>query len=342
MNAPTGRVLVIGGTGFIGGATLVRLVSEGREVRALARSPEAERTLRTAGAEPVRGDVLDPVALESAMRGCDTVFHMAGVNAMCVRDPRPMLRANVEGSGNVVAAAAAARVRRVVYTSSAAAIGEAEGTIGSEVSEHRGWFLSSYERSKCLAEERILSWGRELGIEVVSVNPASVQGPGRLEGSARLLLDVANDRLPTLVDTWLSVVDIADCAEGHLLAGVNGAPGARYILSGATLSTREAVELLRGITSHPRRVLWVPRGLVLAGGWAAEAAMHVGVTDLPLCREVVRTLLHGHRFDGSRAERELGLRYTPIERTLRRTLAWYAERGLAPEPLDSPGSKPRT
>ncbi len=323
-------VLVTGGSGFVGGAILERLVVEGREVRGLARSEEAARTIAERGAIPVRGDVLDLASLVEAMRGCEVVYHAAGVNAMCLRDPRPMYRANVEGSGNVVRAAVATGVRRLVHTSSAAAIGEAPGTVGREDSPHRGWYLSHYERSKHLAERRVLAWARTLGLDVVCVNPSSVQGPGRTGGTARLLLDLANGRLPVLVDTVVSIVDVADCVEGHLLAETRGRAGERYVLSGFSLSMREAVELLRRLCGEPRRVRFAPRWVARAGGELAEPLRMLTRRELPLCRESARTLLHGHRYDGSRAERELGLRYTSMEETVRRTLAWYAERGLAP------------
>jgi dihydroflavonol-4-reductase len=327
---PADLVLVTGGSGLVGGSLVRRLVASGRRVRGLARSDAAADALRAAGAEPVRGDVLDPGALAEAARGCATLFHAAGVNAMCLRDPRPMLRTNVEGTANAIRAAAAAGVGRVVFTSSAAALGEAAGTVGSEGSPHRGTYLSSYERSKHLAEGTALRLGAELGVEVVSVNPSSVQGPGRTQGSARLLLDLVNGRLPVLVETAISLVDIDDCAEGHVLAERLGSPGERYVLNGATLSTPEAVELLRRLWGRPERVWWIPPALARAGGAGAQVVGRVLRRDLPACREAVRTILHGHRYDGSRAERELGLRYTPIVETLERTLVWYAERGLIP------------
>ncbi len=325
---PADPVLLTGGTGLVGRAVLERLVAEGRAVRALARSDAGAESVRAAGAQPVRGDVLDRASLDAAARGCTTVFHVAGVNAMCRRDPRPMIRANVEGSANVVRAAAAAGVARVVHTSSAAAIGEAAGTTGREDSAHRGSYLSAYERSKHLAERTVLELGAELGIDVVCVNPSSVQGPGRTTGSARLLLDLVNGRLPVLIATTISLVDIADCAAGHALAETRGEAGQRYLLNGATLSTAEAVTLLRRLWGRPRRVRWVPPSLAIAGGAAVEGFGRLTHRDVPVCREAVRTLLHGHRYDGSRAERELGLRYTPVAETLERTLSWYAERGL--------------
>jgi dihydroflavonol-4-reductase len=323
-------VLVTGGSGVVGRALVRRLVSEGRTVRALVRSDAAAGAVRALGAEPVAGDVLDPHAVATAARGCTSVFHAAGVNALCLRDPRSMLRVNVDGTANVVRGAAAAGARRIVHTSSASAIGEAPGEVGREDSRHRGWYLSGYERSKHLAERRAFELGAEHGVEVVAVNPSSVQGPGRATGSTRLLLDAVNGRLPLLVHTTLSLVDIDDCAEGHLLAELRGRPGERYLLSGATLSTREAVELLRRVWGRPERVRFAPAWVARAGAGVVAAGARLLRRDAPVCPEAVRTLLHGHRYDGSRATRELGLEYRPIEETLRRTLEWCAERGLVP------------
>lgn len=335
-----GDVLVTGGSGFVGGAVLARLAAEGRPVRALARSEGAARAVEAAGARAVRGDVLDPSSLLEAMRGCDVVFHAAGVNAMCLPDPGPMLRTNVEGTANVLRAAAAAGVRRVVHTSSASAIGEPAGTVGREDTPHRGTYLSAYERSKHLAERRALELGRALGLDVVCVNPASVQGPGRVTGTARLLLAVARGRLPFLVDARFSVVDVVDCAEGHLLAERRGAPGQRYLLAGATLTVREALDLFARVAGFRPRARFVPPRAALGIAGVVELAAGLLGRRAPICREVVRTLLHGHAYDGSRAERELGLRYTPVEETLRRALEWYRARGLLPAPDRGPGAGP--
>jgi dihydroflavonol-4-reductase len=328
----TGPVFLTGGTGFVGAALLARLVADGREVRALARSAAGMESVRALGADPVAGDLVDRDVLVSAMAGCATVFHVAGVNAMCLRDTRAMFRTNVEGAGAVVRAAAAAGVPRLVHTSSAATIGEPRGVVGTEDTPHRGSFLSSYERSKYRGERAVLSFGAELGVEVVCVNPSSVQGPGRTGGSARLLLELVNGRAPAIVDTFVSVVDVADCTDAHVLAEARGAAGRRYLVSGATLTPRSVVDLLRAETGHPRRVVRLPRTAATVAGAACGAISRVSGRELPLCPELARTLLHGHRYDGSRAERELGLRYTPLRETVRRTLAWYAERGLAPAP----------
>ncbi len=296
-------------------------------MRALARSADAARALRGRGAEPVVGDVLDPASLAPAAQGCSVVYHAAGVNTFCLADPTPMERANVDGSANVVAAAAAGGASKVIYTSSAAAIGEVPGTVGSEDSPHRGWFLSEYERTKYLAERRVLHDAAERGVEVVCVSPSSVQGPGRLHGTARLLLAYLNGTMKFLVDTRMSFLDIADCTAGHLLAEQHGKPGERYVLNGATFTTRELIGIVASATGIERRVRWLPGRVAMAAAVVVEAGARAARRKPPLCREMMRTLLNGHTYDGSRAERELGLHYTPVEDTITRTLRWYSENG---------------
>ena len=326
-------VLVTGGTGFVGRAILERLLEDGESPKALARSEASAGALAELGAEPMRGDVLDPEALAAAMRGCGLVYHAAGANAFCVRDPSPMFEVNVRGSENVVRAAAQAQVKRIVYTSSAATLGEKKGTVGTEQSPHRGSFLSDYERSKYEAELAVLAAADENGIEVVCVNPASVQGPGRASGSTRLLLDYVNGRLKAVVDSTLSLIDIADCTTGHLLAASRGKPGERYVLSGATLTVREGLALLGRLAGVEQPVRTLRPSLAMTLATVVEAVAWVRRGSPRICRELARTITHGHADDGSKATRELGLRYTPIEETLRRTMDWWIDEGLVPAPV---------
>jgi dihydroflavonol-4-reductase len=322
------RVFVTGGSGVVGGALVERLRARGDEVIALARSDASQAALERRGARVVRGDLFDAEALTRGMEGCETVFHVAGVNSLCVEDPGPMLRANVEGPTVVVRAAARAGVPRVVHTSSAATIGEPPGSVGCEDTPHRGWYLSTYERSKTEGERAVLEAGRDERVEVVCVNPSSVQGPGRVRGTGRIMLAFLDGRLKLFVDTNVSLVDIGDCAVGHLLAAERGAPGERYILNGMTLSITDALQLAAEVAGVHRRPRLVPRGLATAAATAVERAFRLARRHPPVCREMVRTLIHGHRYDGSRAERELGMRYTEPRETVRRTVEWARRTGL--------------
>jgi dihydroflavonol-4-reductase len=323
-------VFVTGGSGFLGGAIVERLVARGRRVVALARSPDARRTLEALGAEPAPGDVRDRDSLERAMRGCSVAFHVAGVNAFCLRDNSEMFAVNVVGSAAVIEAAARARVGRIVYTSSAASLGEAPGTVGDESTPHRGWFLSHYERSKFEGERAASKRAAELGVELVTLNPSSVQGPGRAGGTARLLTAYLRGRLRVVVASRVSLVDIADCAEGHLLGAERGVPGRRYVLSGATLTTEQALQLagrIAGVSHRPRRI---PGWLAAGAAAAVEVVARARGSRPPVCREMVRTIRFGHAYDGSRASRELGLVYRPVEDTLRRAIAWQRAEGIIP------------
>ncbi len=328
-------VLVTGASGVVGGAVTALLVGQGRRVRALARSAESTKTVAGLGAAAVAGDILDYPSLLTAMTGCEVVFHVAGRNAMCLRDPTELFRVNVDGTRNVLRAAAAAGVGRLVYTSSAVTLGEAAGTVGDEGSAHRGWFLSHYERSKYQAERVLLE--EKTPVEVVVVNPSSVQGPGRATGTGKIVLDLLNGRLPALVDSRLSIVDIDDCARGHLLAEQRGKPGERYVLNGFTLKTREAVTLLEQVSGLALRVRYLPGWPARAGAAVVEVVSHAVGRRPPVCREMVRTLLHGHAYDGSRATRELGLDYTAAEDTMRRLVGWLAEEGLLRRELPGAG-----
>jgi dihydroflavonol-4-reductase len=312
----------------VGRALVERLRERGDEVVGLARSDDAQAALERRGARVVRGDLFDGEALVRGMDGCETVFHVAGVNSLCLEDPTPMVRVNVQGPPAVVRAAARAGVARVVHTSSAATIGEPEGSLGREDTPHRGWYLSVYERSKTDGEQAVLEAARAEGMEVVCVNPSSVQGPGRAGGTARLLLAFLDGRLKLFVDTNVCIVDIRDCADGHILAAERGVPGERYILNGVNLSVADALRLGAEVAGVERKPRLVPRPLARGAAALVERAFRLVRRRPPVCGEMVRTLTHGHRYDGSRAERELGLRYTDPRETVRRTVEWAREAGL--------------
>ena len=201
------------------------------------------------------------------------------------------------------------------------------GLIGSEASRHRGSYLSRYERSKHLSEKLVFEEAGDL--DVVAVNPSSVQGPGRATGTGKLILDLLNGRLQFLVETTVSIVDIDDCARGHVLAAERGATGQRYILNGSSSSISKLVDLFNEVTGRGPGTEIPSR---LGGDGSSDLPIELGarVTNRrpPVCREMVRVLRAGHTYDGSRATRELGLGYTPLETTISRTVDWFREQGL--------------
>lgn len=320
------KVLVTGGTGVVGPPVIRALVSSGYEVRGLARSDMAAREIEKIGAEAFPGDIEDSASLGDAVDGAEIVFHIAGVNELCSRDPQRMYRVNVLGTRNVVDAAKQARVRRLVLTSSAATLGEPKGTVGHEGSPHRGRFLSKYERTKFEAER--LAFSNSEGVEVISVNPSSVQGAGRSTGSAAVVIDVASGRRSMLPATRFGIVDIEDCAAGHLLAAQVGQPGQRYVLNGANLTSEDAISLLSAALGRELNVRTLGAGLVRGVGAVMTLVSRFGGQDPLVCGEMIRVMSHGHAYDGSRATRDLGLEYRAVAETIRRLVAWAKAEGI--------------
>ncbi len=318
---------VTGGSGFVGGAVVQHLVGSGIAVRGLARSDAAAESIVRNGGTPVLGDLSNEEALRSGMSGCDVVYHVAGVNTMCPNDPGAMYRVNVDLVRAVVRAAADAGVRRIVLTSSAAAIGEPAGTVGDERTPHAGRFLSHYARSKYLGERAFFDETERRRIEAIAVNPSSVQGPGRADGSALLLRYALSMQRPIVIDTTLSIVDIHDTARAHLAAAIRGRHGARYLVSGATVGIRPAVAMLAQAADRAIDPIVLPPW---SGMFAYPIAVAAGLIggDGPVCTEMLRTLLHGHRFDASLSINELGMTYTPLSETFRRTVEWLGNEGL--------------
>ena len=319
------KAFVTGGTGFIGWALVAQLLQRGDTVIALVRQSDGSNQMRQLGARPEFIGIHDVRRMAQAMTGCDVVFHLANRNGWGLRHPDEMISFNVGSTMRVAEAAKLAGVPRLVYTSSAAAIGEAKGTVGNEDSIYRGWYMSALESSKRSAEAALKHVS---GVDVVIVNPSSVQGPGRVAGTGKIMLAIINGTLPVFVDTRFNLCHITDCVAGHILAAERGRPGERYILSGATVTTGEIFGLLSDLTGLRLRPRYIPHWLAMVGATVAERVAWWKGKDPSWSREKMAAILHGHNFDGSKATRELGLQYTPLGTALFETIQWYRQHGL--------------
>ena len=323
-------MLVTGGTGFVGGLLLARLVAEGRQVRALIRRPADREQLPDPRVELALGDVRDEESLARAADGCAVVYHLAGLNQLCLADPAPLYLVNVEGTRRMLQAARRAGVRRVVHTSSAATLGGDGTSVVDESAGPPAEFTSHYARSKFEAEQLALAFD---GVEVVAVNPSSVQGPGRTTGTAKVFIGYLNGRLPFDLPAHFGLCYTEDCVNGHLLAEAKGRPGQRYVLNTATVTNTEAIDLIAVIAGLADRPRTLPLPLAMAAAAGAEALARLRGRPPRLCREFVRTAGHPHLYDGSRAERELGVRYTNLRAAMEATVHWYVQQGLVNRPL---------
>lgn len=300
------KALVTGATGFIGGALARRLLREGWDVRCLVRDPSrpAARDLQAAGATLVPGDIEDPGSLPKAVAGVDAVFHAAAHVDVVKPDRDAILRTNVEGTRNVLAAARDAKVPRVVYFSSVAAIGR-RLEMADETTRHDGRYVSTYEESKHKAEEVALGFGRQ-GLDVVHVLPCIVLGPGDPK-SGEVVRRYLRRRIPAVPrpDGTASYVHVDDLVDGVLLAFKKGKPNERYIFSQVTWSTSELMaelEKASGIPA-PRRV---PRWVAMTAAVVEEGRAKVARRPPELSRQAVRLATRRFGYSSEKARRELG------------------------------------
>ena len=212
---------VTGASGFLGSHVAKVLGEQGASLRLLVRASSNLKNLQGLNADTVTGDLRDPASLEKALAGCDTVFHVAADYRLWVRDPQQMYRANVEGTRALLDAARKNAVQRVVYTSSVATIGfTSNGHTADEDSPvSLDDMIGHYKRSKFMAEQIALEAGRS-GMHVVTVNPTTPVGEQDVKPTptGRIVLDFLKRKFPAYVETGLNLVDVRECARGHVAA----------------------------------------------------------------------------------------------------------------------------
>jgi dihydroflavonol-4-reductase len=324
------KALVTGATGFVGAAVARALLQEGWEVRALARKGSDRRNLRALAVEIVEGDLADSDSLARSVAGCEALFHVAADYRLGAFDPQQLYRTNVEGTRNILDAARAAGVRRIVYTSSVATIGiPADGSPGTEATRATvSDMIGHYKRSKFLAEEVARDAARA-GTPVVIVNPSTPVGPGDVKPTptGQMVLDAAAGRTPAYVDTGLNIVHVDDVAAGHLLALHRGRIGERYILGGQDMTLREIlVEIAQLVGRKPPSVR-LPGAVVMPIAYAAEAVARMTGRPTRITVEGVRMARKRMFFSSAKAARELGYQWRAPTQAFADAIAWFREQG---------------
>jgi dihydroflavonol-4-reductase len=327
------KAFVTGATGFLGSHVARVLADQGADLRMLVRQTSNLKNLEGLKAETATGDLRNPSSLEKAISGCDTVFHVAADYRLWVRDPNEMYRSNVGGTRALLEAARRNGVRRVVYTSSVATIGfRTDGSPADEDSPvSLADMIGHYKRSKFMAEQVAMEAGRS-GMQVVTVNPTTPIGEQDVKPTptGRIVVDFLKRKFPAYVETGLNLVDVKECARGHVAALEKGRTGERYILGGEDLTLKQILDKLGQITGLPSPKIKLPYLVAFAAGIVDEA-----VTGLLLRREpraTVDTVRMGKKkmfASSAKAERELGWKIVPVDDALRRAAEWFQANGYA-------------
>jgi dihydroflavonol-4-reductase len=324
-------ILVTGGAGFIGSHLVRLLVERGASVRVLDLPTAPVAHLPLDRIELVLGDIRDRTVVERAVKGCQEVYHLAANPHLWVRQRGLFRQVNFLGAVNVIEAALAAGVRRVLHASTESILTRARQTdaITEEQHVHYEDVIGPYCRSKYLAERHALHLGRA-GAPVIVVNPTLPVGPGDFGRTppTQMMLDFCKGKRREYVDADLNLIDVRDVAEGMIQAMRRGQPGRRYLLGNENLSILAVFGMLARLTGLPAPRWRVPYPVALTAAYVSEFIADVFTHRMPAATvtgvKLTRRRMH---FDARRSLAELNLHPRPVADTLAETVAWFRALG---------------
>lgn len=332
------KALVTGSTGFIGSQLCRVLVEKGHSVRAFHRATSNLKALQGLPVEHAIGDLTQPETVAPALEGMEVLFHAAALLGYAAgRDQAARMYAvTVEGTRDLYAAALEAGVRRVVHTSSVAAlgvpdlIGKMRGSPNALMDENHTWNYSPqgwpYGYSKYLAELEAQKAAAQ-GLDVVIVNPSVVFGAGDIyRQNSSIIMQVADQRLHLITEGGLNAVHIADVVEGHLAALERGKKGERYILGGENLTHVDLVQRIARLAGVPAPRILLPGSV--ARSLSTPLRWFGSFVDFPVSSNEVAMAGWYFYFDPRKAQSQLGLPSPrPVDDALAEALAWFRQAG---------------
>jgi dihydroflavonol-4-reductase len=327
------KCFVTGGNGFIGSHVVQALKKRGYDVTALVGNDIDLANLDGVDVEVRELDLLDERSIERALEGGEALFHTAACYSFWERDRERVYRVNVEGTRAVLAAAMKLGYRKAVYTSSTATLAPAFGTAEEDedsIYDPRR-FHGHYKASKVMAETAALRVAAN-GLATVIVHPTTVLGDGdrRPTPTGGMVVHFLQGRMKAYVDTVLNVVDVADVADGHVLAFERGRRGHRYILGGENVTMRELTRILSHLTGIPAPTIKIP-GAILRWAGAINEWLADYVTGRPplIDRESTMHAAVNRPFSSKKACEELDYRPSSAQAALQKSVRWFVSQGRA-------------
>ena len=323
------KTLVTGSTGFLGSAILRELLDDGREVKLLVRKDADTANIDGLDVEIAYGDLRDSESLQSALNGCNILYHAAAYYSLWDRDQQLIYDINLEGTRKILEASQKKNLEKIIYTSTVGCIGLNEDTTPANENTffNKSTLANHYKKSKFQAEQIALQFARN-GLPIVIVNPSTPVGPRDIKPTptGKIILDFLNRKMPAYLDTGLNLIDVKDCARGHILAEQKGVPGERYILGNQNMSLFDILTTLEKITGLKAPRIKMPFWVALSAGWVCEmVSNHLTGKPPAVPLAGVKMAKYFMYFDSSKAVEELGLEQNSVEKALRQSVNWFKE-----------------
>jgi len=321
------KALVTGGTGFVGAHVVRHLLARDCQVRCLVRAHSNRSNLSALPVELAVGDLRDRESLRAAVRGCDLVFHVAADYRLWAADPAEMRRVNVDGANQLFEAATEAGVRRIVFTSSVAAVGRPAGGVGNEdLDPAPAQQISPYKKSKFASDRLAREWAAR-GAPIVIVNPSTPIGSMDIKPTptGKIIVDFLNRRLPAYVRTGMNFVDAEDVAAGHWLAAEKGRIGQRYILGNQNMTLKAFLDIVARVSGLPAPKIRMPYAIAFLAGAVSTGLSTLTGREPAVPLDGVRMAHEPMYYDASKAVRELGMPQSPIDGAVAKAVEWFRE-----------------
>lgn len=324
------KIFISGATGFIGARLAMTLAEQGHNVHALVRKTSVTSVIEHKNIHLFEGDITSHETVEAAMKGCDQAYHLGAYVKVWAKDEARFFQINVMGTIHVLHAAEKLKVKKVVVTSTADVYGPSGTGVLHEDSVRMTEFMSEYESSKFMSEERIQHFIRRHHLQVVIVNPTRLYGPGLLNDSnavTKMIKDYTQGKWHIIPGNGHSVgnyVFIDDVVQGHILAMEKGRTGEKYILGGENISYNDFFRILTEVSGKKHWLLHLPLWLMLFVSRIQLMMANLFGMEPLIVPRWVRRFMKNWALSSEKAQKELGYNPLPLREGYRLTLDWLA------------------
>lgn len=321
------KIFITGATGFIGSHLIDRLAQTEHELYCLVRTTsQAREKLQASKLHVIEGDIMDKESILQAMDGCDWVLHLAGLYSFWERNNKLYREINVTGIRNVMECALETKVSKVVHVSTAVVYGLPSHVPFTEDDEVGSVRFSEYARTKYEGEQIVWDLHKNNGLPVVVVYPLAVLGAGDPKATGQYISDFVRRRLPSTVfnnstHTYVHVNDVADAIIRAAEKPDN--IGEKYLIGKHQFTLTEYNTMISELSGVSIPKMHMPDFLAISNAYMLTAISRLTGKQPPWGMSVdqVKTIKNGFIADGSKAERELGLTYTPISEAIEEEVA---------------------
>ncbi len=325
--SPVRTAFVTGGTGFVGLNLVKELMIRGWDVTALHRPSSELKFLKRFRPKLVVGAITDAASLQNAIpQGTDTLFHVAGNTSMWRKGDAEQTRDNVDGTRNVVEAALARGVRRLVVTSSISAYGPVSGEVTEETPSRAANSPINYQKSKWQAQE-IARAAVSRGLEVVIMQPGAIIGPYDVGTWSRVFIMVRDGKLPGVPASGLTFTHVRECVGAHIVAADKGENGGQYLLGGENKSMLDLVREVSALLGKPAPVKVISPQVLRAAALAGDFVSRFTGKAPAITREMVATMSKNATVSSAKAQRELGYRIVSLKDMVKDCYDWMRAEG---------------